>query len=104
MPESSFLVVWQFYVRPGAEGLFQEIYGPAGTWGKLFAMDPNHLRTELQRDLREPGRYLTLDYWASETAYEQFHANHRRDYDAIDRQCEELTESESLIGRFSPIR
>jgi hypothetical protein len=102
--ESSFLVVWQFHVRSGLEARFQDFYGPAGAWAKLFARDTNYLRTELQRDLRQPNRYLTLDYWTTESAYDQFHADHQRDYDAIDRQCEDLTESESLIGRFSLIR
>ena len=104
MSESCFLVIWQFHVRPGLEARFQETYGPAGAWAKLFARDTNYLRTELQRDLREPGRYLTFDYWTSETAYDQFHAHFRRDYEAMDRQCEQLTESELLIGRFSLIR
>jgi heme-degrading monooxygenase HmoA len=100
LPRSLFLVAWEFQVRRGAEPRFEEIYGSAGLWAKLFASDPAYLRTELQRDLRHPGRYLTLDYWISESAYDQFHASHAAAYEAMDRQCEELTEREALVGRF----
>jgi heme-degrading monooxygenase HmoA len=96
-----FLVVWEFQVRPGEELRFEEIYGQAGAWVKLFARNSDYVRTELQRDLRQPGRYLTLDYWTSEAAYDRFHDANQEAYAAIDRECESLTEREVLIGRFS---
>ena len=96
-----FLVVWEFQVRPGDVPRFEEIYGHSGAWAKLFVRDPEYLRTELQRDLRLPGRYLTLDYWTSESAYDGFHAANQEAYSTIDRQCEHLTERELLIGRFT---
>jgi heme-degrading monooxygenase HmoA len=100
LPSHSFLVVWEFTVRAGSEQDFERRYGPEGDWARLFARDPEYLRTELQRDLRTQGRYLTLDYWGSEAAYESFHGRHRAEYDDIDRQCEDLTKTEILIGRF----
>jgi hypothetical protein len=94
-------VAWEFRVRAGLHRRFEEMYGPAGAWATLFARDPAYLRTELQRDLREPGRHLTLDYWTSESAYDQFHARYQSEYDEIDRQCENLTDGEKLVGRFA---
>ena len=58
-----FLVVWECKARSGEERRFENIYGPAGAWAKLFARDPGYLRTELHHDLQQPSRYLTLDYW-----------------------------------------
>jgi heme-degrading monooxygenase HmoA len=100
VPLAPFLVVWEFQVRSGHERRFEDIYGPAGAWAKLFARDPDYLRTELQHDLYQPGRYLTLDYWRSEAAYDRFQASNQEAYDAIDRECEKLTEREVLVGRF----
>jgi heme-degrading monooxygenase HmoA len=100
VPLNPFLVVWEFKARAGEEHRFENIYGPAGAWAKLFARDPDYLRTELQHDLQQPGRYLTLDYWTSEAAYDRFLAANQESYDAIDRECENLTEREVLVGRF----
>jgi hypothetical protein len=65
-----YVVIWEFVVRPGREARFERVYGPSGDWVRLFQQDPNHLRTEL---IRVPGtsrRYLTLDFWKSQSAYE----------------------------------
>jgi quinol monooxygenase YgiN len=102
--DTEFLVIWEFQVRPGCELHFELIYSPTGAWSQLFARDPTYLRTQLQRDLRQPGRYLTLDYWKSESAYDRFHDQNRAEYDAIDRQCENLTQREVLLGRFVLVR
>ena len=103
MLQVPFLVVWEFQVRSGCEPRFEEIYGPTGAWVALFACDPDYLRTELQRDLRQPGRYLTFDYWTSEAAYDRFRHANQEAYDAIDRECEDVTEREALVGRFTLI-
>jgi quinol monooxygenase YgiN len=98
-----FLVVWEFLVRPGLEARFESVYSSSGVWAQLFAGDPNFVRTELQRDLRQPGRYLTFDLWSSEAAYDAFMQRHENEYRIIDKECEGMTESEKLIGRFAPV-
>jgi hypothetical protein len=95
------MVVWEFQVQNASQSRFEELYGPSGAWAKLFARDPAFLRTELQRDLRQPGRYLTFDYWTAESSYDQFHTRYQSEYDALDRKCENLTERETLLGRFA---
>ena len=98
--KSRYVVAWQFVIRPGREAKFEAAYGPEGDWGQLFRRDPNYVRTELVRDIENPRRYLTLDYWASEQAYGNFRAQHAEEYKRIDTRCEALTESEKLIGKF----
>jgi heme-degrading monooxygenase HmoA len=98
--QSGYLVVWQFRPRPGAEQRFEDAYGPRGPWARLFTAGEGFVRTELNRDLKDPGRYLTLDFWSSKEAYEAFRAKHAAEYAAIDRECEELTADESLLGEF----
>ena len=98
---SDFVVGWEFWVRSGAEAEFERAYGPDGAWVRLFSGDPAYGWTKLVRDVGQPRRYLTLDYWASAAAYESFKRNHVAQYGEIDRQCEKLTANEKEIGRFS---
>jgi heme-degrading monooxygenase HmoA len=98
--ESGYLVVWQFRPRPGAEPAFEEAYGPLGAWARLFGTAEGFVRTELNRDLKDPQRYLTLDFWISKEAYESFRGKHAAEYAAIDRACEALTAEEKLVGEF----
>ncbi len=98
-----YLVIWEFRVRRGMEQLFEKHYGPAGTWAQLFQEGEGFVATELSRDLKEPGRYLTVDFWSSQEAYENFRDQHSARYQEIDAECEEMTESESEIGRFARV-
>lgn len=99
-----FVIVWEFHVLPDLGVLFERAYGPQGPWVKLFQTNPHFIRTELQRDLANPHRYWTLDYWTSESAYNQFRTAHVADYQRIDAECEQFTEAERELGRFTPIR
>ena len=95
-----YLVAWEFRPKQGAEKGFETAYGPDGVWAKLFTQGEGFIRTELNRDLNNPRRYLTLDLWASKQAYDRFRYDHRQEYEAIDAQCEELTEEETELGHF----
>jgi len=95
--ESGYLVVWQFRPQLGAERRFEKTYGPLGPWALLFATAEGFVRTELNRDLKDSERYLTLDFWASKEAYESFRVKHAAEYAAIDRECEALTAEEKLL-------
>ena len=101
--ESSYLVVWQFRPRPGAARRFEEAYGPQGPWAHLFDSAEGFIRTELNRDLKDSERYLTLDFWTSKEAYEAFRAKHAAEYGTIDRECEALTIEETSLGEFSRV-
>jgi len=38
--------------------------------------------------------------WVSKADYDRFRSDHRQEYQAIDAQCEELTEEETELGQF----
>jgi quinol monooxygenase YgiN len=95
--------VWEFRVAPERAAAFEQAYGPAGDWVQLFRRSPGYLRSELHRDLRDPLRYLTVDYWESRAAAEAFRARFAPEYEALDTRCEALTRSETEIGRFEPL-
>jgi heme-degrading monooxygenase HmoA len=100
---STFVVVWEFLVRPGCEARFEKAYGQEGAWVQLFRTNPHFVRTELQRDLSQRNRYWTLDFWTSEAAYNEFRVAHTSDYERIDGECERLTAAERELGRFTPV-
>jgi heme-degrading monooxygenase HmoA len=102
MPEQwGYVVIWEFRVPAHSRQRFESAYGPAGEWAQFFSQAREFFGTELLGDATEPGRYLTLDYWRSQAAYEKFLAANETRYSAIDERCEDLTESERQIGRFT---
>ena len=62
---SLYHIVWSFEVKPGSIDAFERTYGPAGEWARLFHKAPGYRGTELLKDVDTPGRYLTIDRWAS---------------------------------------
>ena len=94
------VVVWAFRPRPGREVEFERAYGPRGQWAALFHEAPGYLGTDLLRATDGSGRYLTVDRWQSQEAYAAFAESHRDAYEALDRACEALTDSEEWLGDF----
>ena len=95
-----FTAVWEFHVSADKRRAFEKAYGPNGDWAKLFRLGEGYIRTELLRDRDVPGRYVTLDFWASRLAYQKFRRQNLANYKALDRRCEALTQSERCIGEF----
>jgi heme-degrading monooxygenase HmoA len=96
-----FVVVWQFEISEEKIAAFEAAYSPQGTWAKLFGASPEYRGTELLRDAYIPGNYLTIDRWASEEAFRAFRKDHDREYETLDRACDELTSREIRIGAYS---
>ena len=96
----AYVVVWEFQVRPRMRKSFEKAYGARGAWVNLFRRDPAYIRTEMMHDTRDPSRYLTVDFWKSEAAYEAFRKKRKEDYQRIDDFCEQITEAEREVGRF----
>jgi heme-degrading monooxygenase HmoA len=96
-----FVVVWQFEITEEKTAAFEAAYSPQGAWAQLFATSPEYRGTELLRDAYIPGNYLTIDRWASEEAFRAFRKVHDREYEALDRACDELTSREIRVGAYT---
>ncbi|MGD0547950.1 MAG: antibiotic biosynthesis monooxygenase [Terracidiphilus sp.] len=96
-----FVVVWQFEIAEEKVAAFEAAYSPEGAWAQLFAASSEYRGTELLRDAYVPGAYLTLDRWTSEEAFRAFRKEHDREYEALDRACDELTSLEARIGAYT---
>jgi heme-degrading monooxygenase HmoA len=97
------VILWEYQARQGRETEFEKVYGSGGEWVELFKRGAGYLGTELLRDETAPRRYMTIDRWVSSAAYDTFHQNHIREYEALDARCAELTERETLLGIFTPL-
>ena len=92
-------VIWEYEVRPGCEASFEDLYGPGGAWASLFGEYEGFAGTQLLRSDR-PGRYLSIDRWHTEDAYEAFLVHARGRYAALDARGDALTVEEHRIGRY----
>src|ERR1700744_4700839 len=84
--ESSFIVVWEFQVKPDCAAEFVTAYGPGGEWGRLFSRSPEFIGIELLGSVHDPGRFFTLDHWGSAAGMDAFLAANGTAYDVLDRQ------------------
>ncbi len=98
-----YIIIWEFTAKVGQEEAFEHEYGPQGAWAKFFSKGEGYLRTELLHDCVTSRRYFTIDHWTSNNAYDSFHRLYSRQYEELDRQCMELTESETHVGSFTSI-
>lgn len=94
------VILWEFRVQPGRTAEFERAYGPEGDWARLFRRSPDYRGTELLRDPGDPERYLTLDRWEDESAFDAFKDAHGEDYRRLDEGFEALCAEERWIGRF----
>jgi heme-degrading monooxygenase HmoA len=98
-----YVVIWRFRPLVGRESEFERAYGPSGEWAQLFRRGEGYLGTELLRRSGNPREYVTLDRWASRTAYEAFRARFSGQYRRLDHRLEELSEEEAPLGAFEAL-
>jgi len=90
--------IWRYEVLEEARAAFEATYGPTGAWAQLFARSEGYRGTELLK--AEDGSYLTLDVWRSRADFDAFMAEHRAEYEALDRSTGSWTASEHRLGQY----
>jgi heme-degrading monooxygenase HmoA len=95
-----FVTLWEFEVKSGSKELFERTYGPDGEWVQLFRRDARYGGTRLLREVGAVQVYVTVDWWESRAAYEEFREKFAAGYKALDRKCEALTERERHLGEY----
>ena len=82
---------------------FEKIYGANGAWADLFHKQKGYIGTELLHDPQDRERYITIDRWNSRRAYESFLSQWKKEYDVLDKRCEEVTMQEFMLGKWETI-
>lgn len=95
-----YVLIWEYEVDEESAPAFEEVYGPEGDWSRLFDRGEGFSGTELLRDATTPGRYVTIDRWTSEEAFEAFHREWGEEYQVLDALHESLTTAERFLGAF----
>ena len=92
--------LWEFQVKPGSEEVFERTYGPQGEWVNFSKKGEGFVGTELLRNVAKKGRYITVDRWKSQAAFDDFQKKNTNEYQAIDKRCKSLTRVELHLGYF----
>jgi heme-degrading monooxygenase HmoA len=95
-----FVYIWEYLVKEEKKSEFEKIYGPEGQWVQLFKKGIGYLGTELHQDTLNPLRYVTIDYWISQKARNNFREQFAEQIEKLDKQCESMTEKEIFLGDF----
>lgn len=93
-------IVWEFRVSRERIADFETAYRSDGAWARLFAQATGFIEVKLLQCTEQEGRYLTIDRWLSQSAFEAFHIQFSSDYIALDRRLEGIALSETRIGAF----
>jgi heme-degrading monooxygenase HmoA len=101
MTTMGFAAAFLYEVEPARVQVFEAAYGSDGTWARFFAAGEGYAGTELWRG-RE-GRYLVIDRWRSEAAYEAFLSAHADEYRRRSAAAERLYLSERALGRYQRV-
>lgn len=95
-----FVIAWQFDVLPEKAEEFERHYGSQGSWSHLFARSEGYIGTRLLRDSARTHRYVTLDLWTSEAAFQELRERYKQEYEDLDAALADLTSSEIRLGSF----
>jgi heme-degrading monooxygenase HmoA len=95
-----YILIWEYQIKIEHVRKFEEIYAANGAWAELFRKGEGYLGTELIRDTNQPHRYISIDRWVSSERYESFLSQCKDEYVRLDAECEDLTENETLLGRW----
>lgn len=95
-----YLIVWEYEVRPDRVAEFAALYGAEGAWSGLFRRADAYRGTELYADVARPTRFVTIDRWISQAAFEAFLPTVREEYARLDQQGGTLTIRELRLGAF----
>jgi quinol monooxygenase YgiN len=75
------------------------LYGAEGDWAQLVSSSDGFEGTDLFVSAARPGRYLTIDRFKNEAAWQQFLVTHRDAYQELDALTAGLARIErNLVG------
>jgi heme-degrading monooxygenase HmoA len=86
-----FVRVWEYDVLPPHSDDFERAYRGDGAWAELFSRADGFVGTELFRSAETPGRYLTIDRFSSEGAWQEFRRDHAAEYRRLGEKFAGLT-------------
>jgi|HubBroStandDraft_2_1064218.scaffolds.fasta_scaffold2322399_1 heme-degrading monooxygenase HmoA len=96
----SYDIVSEFRVPARRRADFEAAYGAESAWADQFKHAVGFIDVKLLRSEGCPERYLTIDRWASDDAFNNFQRAFAAEYQALDAQLDGIASSEVCIGSF----
>ncbi|MBE2266612.1 MAG: hypothetical protein IAE80_00170 [Anaerolinea sp.] len=93
-------IVWEFIVKPEAQGKFELVFGPGGAWGKVFDKAQGFRGTTMLNDTVNLRRYLIFDIWDSDILRQQALKAYADEYATLSADLAAWTESRVEVGVF----
>jgi heme-degrading monooxygenase HmoA len=93
-----FIRIWEYDMSEESVDVFITAYGPFGDWARLFARGDGFVRTELFRSTQTPTRFVTLDVWSSEQAWQAFLHGWGARYAELDATLQSLAAGGTLLA------
>lgn len=90
-------VIWEYKVKTKAIAKFEQMYGPKGEWVKLFSQSRHYQGTELMETKDGDYNFVTIDFWDSEEAYNDFLKAKKKQYEELDKKAEALTKDKKRV-------
>jgi heme-degrading monooxygenase HmoA len=97
----AYSIIWEFHVPAENRTEFEAAYASDGLWASLFAKADGFIGLDLLRCTESDARYLTIDRWSSQHAFENFKEAFVPEYEALDNRLEGITTSETRLGAFT---
>jgi heme-degrading monooxygenase HmoA len=95
--------VWEYEIVAASTAEFEAAYGADGAWARLFGSAPGFMSSALYRSVDADDRYITVDLFASETAWRHFLRDHVDAYQQLDARTARLTLRErELVAADTP--
>jgi hypothetical protein len=92
-----YIRVWEYRVAGEHRDAFVAAYGKDGDWAQLFGRTLGYLGTELYGSIDDEVRFVTVDRWTGEAAWQAFLEQWGEDYASLDTSLQSLTESDTRL-------
>jgi heme-degrading monooxygenase HmoA len=92
-----FIRIWEYDASEESVDRFIAAYGPFGDWARLFARGDGFVRTELFRSTQTATRFITVDVWSSEEAWQAFLHRWGARYAELDTALQSLAAGGALL-------
>jgi quinol monooxygenase YgiN len=96
-------IVWQFDVRSGRNGEFEEFYGANGAWSSMNRHSRSYLGSSFLRDQTVSSRYLMVEYWSEMVIYERHLISQQQKIAELEALRDALVASVEPLGVFAAL-
>ncbi len=96
--------MWEYIISVKKREAFLKLYGIEGDWVNFFNKAEGYLGTDLHQDIDNKERFISVDFWKSKEARDNYCKEFASDFDALDRAGELVTDKEKSLGEFDVYR